>query len=354
MCNRWLTPKFFFLVNVSLLIGMGIGCDAEQADYQTDTAFYHWRTELNLSAEESGFLVNVSAKRLYCKFFDVDVDRVGSDPTPRAVIAVSDSAANLQNYEIVPVVFLTNRSFQDRQPGFAAQLAERVVRLIEQRAEYFPTSHFPEYQFDCDWTPSTRALYFEFLKEVRKLLPQGTLLSATIRLHQIRYPEQTGIPPVDRGALMCYNVGEVDRWETDNSILTADAAAAYLKATPDYALPLDIALPVFSWGAVYRHGQLVRLLNNLTAGALSDTSRYEVLGEGRFRIAKSGYLHGQYLYRDDRIRTETVTPAVLRSTAELLHDYLPPADRHLIWYHLDTTTIRRYESHLLDSIALAL
>lgn len=332
-------------------MGTTVGCLSEQADYQTDTAFYHWKTELNISPQEADFLVNVSAKRLYCKFFDVDVEQEGADPTPRAVIAAPDTANTYRGFEIVPVVFLTNRSFQNRKPEFAARLAERVVGLIEQRRNFLRLPEPIEYQFDCDWSSSTRELYFEFLKELRKRLPENSRLSATVRLHQIRYPERTGVPPVDRGTLMCYNVGEVDRWESENSILTTTGVAAYLEPAAAYPLPLDAALPIFAWGAVYRHGKLVRLLNNLTAEELTDTARYEAMSPARFRVRQSGYLRGQYLYRDDRIRTEAVEPEVLRATATLLKEYLPPADRHLIWYHLDTAIIRRYEAVFLDSLA---
>ncbi len=72
-------------------------------------------------------------------------------------------------------------------------------------------------QIDCDWTTKTAPKYFYFLQQIREKLDAhedgGTfaslaMLSATIRLHQVKYPEKSGMPPVDKGVLMFYNMGE--------------------------------------------------------------------------------------------------------------------------------------------------
>ena len=65
-----------------------------------------------------------------------------------------------------------------------------------------------EIQLDCDWNSSTQKKYFNLIEEM-KLYPtwENIVWSATIRLHQLKYPKQTGVPPVNKGVLMFYNMG---------------------------------------------------------------------------------------------------------------------------------------------------
>ena len=44
-------------------------------------------------------------------------------------------------------------------------------------------------------------------------------MSATIRLHQVKYRADTGVPPVDRGMLMAYNLLPPDQAGERSSIL---------------------------------------------------------------------------------------------------------------------------------------
>ena len=71
-------------------------------------------------------------------------------------------------------------------------------------------------------------------------------------MHQYRDRAAQGIPPVDRATLMAYNTGDLDQWETENSIVDATATRNYLAGQPRYPLPLDIAVAVYDWAAVYR------------------------------------------------------------------------------------------------------
>jgi hypothetical protein len=64
-------------------------------------------------------------------------------------------------------------------------------------------------QIDCDWSQGTKHNYFQFLKQF-KALDTTLQLSCTIRLHQVKYPTITGIPPVDEGTIMYYNMGKLN------------------------------------------------------------------------------------------------------------------------------------------------
>jgi hypothetical protein len=231
-------------------------------------------------------------------------------------------------------------------------------------------------QLDCDWTISTRVVYFHFLAALRARLPQGVALSATLRLHQYRYPDRTGIPPVDRVMLMFYNMGQLDDPDEPNSILNLAAAQPYLDGAPPYPVPLDVALPVFRWGVLYRDGRMTKLIHDLTADELAaDTARFVYVAPGTrhqpsvppgqggstrgrsevtngapgrqrseagghahspsYEVKKNTYLHGYYLYPGDRIRTEAVTPALLRDARRAVAALPTCGDvRYVAYYHL--------------------
>ena len=98
-------------------------------------------------------------------------------------------------------------------------------------------------QFDCDWTEETKDNYFGFLRQYRLL--SGNVISAAIRLHQLKYSDSTGIPPVDYGVLLYYNTGNDDEGE-DRSIYERSMTHRYTPSLRSYPLTLDIALPIFS------------------------------------------------------------------------------------------------------------
>ena len=113
-----------------------------------------------------------------------------------------------------------------------------------------------EIQVDCDWTESTQVSFFKLCEVLRDMLHKdGIKLSATIRLHQLKKE----CPPVDCGVLMLYNTGSL--YNPDgNSILNYKDVEPYLKTELEYALPLDFAFPVYSWGIWMRKGEFKSIL----------------------------------------------------------------------------------------------
>jgi hypothetical protein len=328
-----------------------------QKEKHIESAFYHWQTELNLTTSEANYLDSLKVSKLYVKFFDVDWDESRGMAVPVASVEIG----KLGNWEIIPCVFITNRTFQNIP---ADKIEWLSVRIWKKLLELKPANiNFQEIQFDCDWTAGTRERYFQFLQVFRKKISDApTPLSATIRLHQLRDFRETGIPPVDRGMLMLYNTGEVENWAEENSILNLEIAQNYLKNTAQtknrfaplpstlYPLPLDIALPIFSWGVLFRHGSMIRLLHNLRAEDLQDTTRFLKMSPSRFQVSKSTYLDGYYLYEEDQIRTETIDEQLLTRAADLAADHLNKRDRTVAFYYLDTTTIKHFPHAVLEKI----
>ena len=211
-------------------------------------------------------------------------------------------------------------------------------------------------QLDCDWTLGTKEKYFQLLRLIKKELPQEILLSTTIRLHQIKFSETTGIPPVGKGVLMYYNMGDLDNWETENSILDNEIGKQYLENLPafgtgleNYPLKLDLALPIFQWGVLFRDGRMIRLINDLRETDLTDSSRYQKIEENRFQVLQSTYLEGHYLYKNDLIRLEKISKSELSEAAEIL---FPKFDTNfeVIFYHLNENNLHDFSVEDLEEI----
>ena len=305
-----------------------------------EVAFYHWRSRLALDSTERAWQDHLGADRLYLRLFDVD--RSGGEAVPVGPLRVIDWPAGR---EIVPTVFLTNRTLLIDRVDLDS-LAARLFRKVETYTAGHP---YAELQLDCDWTERTRSNYFYLLERVRALLPADRSLSVTIRLHQFKYPERTGVPPADRGMLMAYNLGSLQEWEEPNSILTPTALRRYFQRT-DYPLPLDLALPLFRWGVLFRAGGGPRLINGLDTTRLADTTRYLRLDRGRYEVRRSGYLNASYLYQGDRLRLEWMEPDSLRAAARILRYYPWPGGWHLAFYHLDGQQLQYYDHAAIDSI----
>jgi len=314
-----------------------------QKSSETQLGFYHWQTKVDLTATEQSYLRQ--ADKLYVKFFDVDWNGSLQMAAPQAQVQWSSELPD--SLEMVPTIFITNRTLSKTNDNALPDLAEKIAMKVHRLSA---ETSFEEVQFDCDWTASTKGKYFELLRLLRQHFDKGVQFSATIRLHQIQYADRTGMPPVERGMLMFYNMGDLENWETDNSILDVDIGRSYLGEVEGYSLPLDVALPIFYWGVVFRDNRLLQLKNNLQPSDLADTSRFVRLSPQRFQAKKSTYLDGTYLYAGDRLRLETIQFEGLRAAAQLLAERLRPENRTVVFYHLDTATIKNFPYVTLDSI----
>jgi hypothetical protein len=319
-----------------------------------EASFYHWTSRFALDSVEQSYFSELNCKRIYVRFFDVDVSDFGQLPisgfgTSVGGIKSGDGVVYNQKSEIVPVVFITNRVWLSGEVE-CDSLAARVMRRIG--------VGYSEIQFDSDWTVSTRERYFGFLKSCKLIASEQGLkggvscvISATIRLHQIAYPEKTGVPPVDRGVLMCYNTENMEDVGVENSILNPASVGAYLKRARPYPLHLDVALPLFGWGIVYRNGEVHKLINKLTDADLLADTFFRMGSVHHFELKANHYLKGYYLNAEDEIRIESVSKEVLGEVADLVGGYLSRSNGllgvadgniRILFYHLDSGVVGRY------------
>lgn len=309
-------------------------------------AFYFWKTTFSLPPAERACLDSLGCKKLYVKVLDIGRDPATGEIQPYSRLEITDTTG-LSNFEIVPTIFITNEVFQNISEEKIEWLATKIAISLTQNLKG------SEVQFDCDWTASTREAFFLFLKKIETKLPKGTRLSVTIRLHQYKFPEKTGVPPVERGMLMFYNTGDIDNPDEENSIFQPEDARKYLAGAPkNYPLPLDLALPLFSWALVYRDGELWKIIPELPENEWSDTTRFEKIPNHRssFVIRKGTFVAGHYLRPGDLLRVEAISPELLREAAALAATADLADETTVAFFHLDSAIVRRYPIQLLDSV----
>jgi hypothetical protein len=311
----------------------------------TEPSFYFWRTTASLSTGEKKALTELHITTLYTRFFDVDVADENGQAQPLGVI---DSLSLLpKGLSLIPVVYITNRTFIRLNTETAViELANKVLTKVNSLH-----SAYKELQIDCDWSEKTRARYFLFLKELKNKLPAGSKLTATIRLHQVKYPERTGVPPVDGGMLMFYNIGNLNDSEGPNSIFDVATASAYTDYIKRYKLHLDAALPIFRWVVHYRNGKLKGLISKKQLPELKDTSYfYAAKSNLLYSVKQSGILHGVSYEEGDVLKYEALSEKDLLEAAELLQKHLYEENRTIILYDLDDININYYEINTLKNV----
>jgi hypothetical protein len=93
---------------------------------------------------------------------------------------------------------------------------------------------------------------------------------------------------------------------------------------------------------------MIKLLNNLSAADLQDTSRFKGTAANRYEVVRSTYLHTQYLYVGDQIRLEAVDGQTLAHAAAVLRKHFEP--HNLLFYHLDTATLRLFPKERIGEV----
>lgn len=308
-----------------------------------DVSFYYWKSRVAIGQCEQEALAINKVKRLYVRYFDVDINPDAGFATPIAAI----KGESLPKCTIIPVIFIKNRVFDGINEPDADSLCLRIVRLATQINARFgiaPT----ETQFDCDWTVKTRDAYFRFLRMYKATT--GQRLSATIRLHQVKYPEKTGIPPVDKGVLMYYNMGRISA-EGGNSIYDRAIAQKYNASLCCYSLPLDIALPIFTWGIQIRQNMVVHLLNKMNEGHFEGDNHFKKIGENRYLTVKPCFKGGYYFKRNDEVKIEKVSSNDLREMVKDISRSMKGQPQNLIFYDLDSINIKQHEVKIYQKLA---
>lgn len=340
-----ISPTLIKLLVLVLLISQS-SCQEKREPRNIERSFYYWRSVLHISGFEKQQLDSLQVKTIYIKFFDVDWDEVSKTPVP--VAKLQAAREQLQGgIRVIPTVFITNNCIQKIDPSQIKKLAEDIYTLMTEIKQASGFDSIPEIQIDCDWTAATKEKYFQLLNNIKQKTP-NTKLSATIRLHQIKYIAKTGIPPVDRGLLMCYNMGNLKDPATKNSILETAELKKYTGNLSDYPLPLDIAFPLFDWKVLYRNNFYTGLIQGLPGSLFSNYFSKQT--GNRYEILKDTLLAGYDLRKGDMIRDEQSDIKEILAAAEEISRHLKNTPLRVSLYHLDSVILSKYTIHELETL----
>ena len=369
---------------VLLFVVLSSGSCEKEHETEVIRSFCYWKTDLSFDKEDDSIIKDMKVSHLYVRFFDVDWNPFSKEPLP--VATIHDIRLNESNPEITPSVFITNevvlKSDKKQLDSLAIQITKRIQqignKMNEIKAEsiaykiVYPQNYnnkkdfkqlnydsvksvelaklkvdFKEILLDCDWSEKSKENYFYLLQKIKKEIPTSNL-TATIRLWQYKYAEKSGIPPVDKGLLMCYNVSKPEDFQTKNSIGTSDELAQYITHN-QYKLKLDIALPLYSWAVVFRGNKFKGILSDYEQ-LINDTIKLKKSTSDKY-ILQDDILIGQtYLRNGDEIRIEKISDDELDKMISIVKDKIQIDNRtRVTFFSFDKKYINDYGTQNISS-----
>jgi len=329
-------PIFFFFVAVFLLAHC-----SQKPERELQRSFYYWKTVFRLTQQERESLQQLAVNHLYIKFFDVEWNAAKNAAEPVAEVIFKEPPP--QPLKITPVVFITNETIQQTSEAQIKELAGNIVKLLTSLSNGHRLSLSGEIQIDCDWTSSTKAKYFALLQVIKQHASlRGKTLSATIRLHQLKYISSTGLPPADKGLLMCYNMGNLRRPEIKNSIIELNELKEYTANLKNYPLHLDIALPLFDWYVWFHEKEYKGLIRN---------QEFDLPGsKEKILFHSDTTINGFTFEKGDWLRYEGSDTRELLSSAQWISKQLAATKTNIILYHLDENNLTKYKLYELENL----
>ncbi|MFW3441985.1 hypothetical protein ACN9J6_10660 [Aliarcobacter butzleri] len=264
--------KIVILISLILVFALIVFSYNKTQKKDIQISFYSWEN----SFEEQ----NINEK-LYIKVLDVNFS---------TKLELLKTNIKEPPKDFIPVIYITNETMKNVDYSLLSKA------ILETLKNY----KFDEIQIDCDWSLSTSSNYFNLLEDLKEKLNKK--ISATIRLHQIKYYTKTGIPPVDYGVLMYYNMSNIGDFNTKNSILDNEIAKKYHYNFDVYPLKLKLALPLYSQAIQFREEKAISLFEGVEEKDFNND--FEKLENNRYKVLNSHYFKGRYIYKDDIFRLE--------------------------------------------------
>ena len=340
------TPLFLFLVPVWLFLLNSC------SNSKPETGFYFWKTVFQLDTMEHRALKEIKAKSIYTRIMDIDFDPSGVQAVPISPITFSQPVPKEQ--ELIPVVFINQRIFSEMDSLQIRALANKIVPFVSAKIKQAGKTGFGELQLDCDWTQSSRDKFFYLLKYLQELPDlKGIVVSTTLRLHQVKNTVTSGIPPVKKVTLMCYNMGNLRQFGNHNSTLNQQDLKTYLSGTlRNYPMEMDIALPLFQWFVVFRNNNYIGISKYISEQDINNTALFTPNPNSNLYILTVD-LPKANLKKGDVVRFEKVTQNDLLQTAKFLRGELKGKKHQIIFYHLDQATLANHGNAELQEIIRA-
>jgi hypothetical protein len=338
--------RILFLIPGILLLCFFAKCNTKK-QHQVDTAFYYWKTNFHLNTNERRALDETKTTAIYLRLFDVDWNLNQRKALPVGIVQ-SDSI-DVNAYEFIPVLYITQSCLRRLQDKDIPELSSNISLLVSSLCVRYHINP-KEIQIDCDWTKNTADLYFSLLRQL-KSTPyfHSRLLSCTIRLHQVKYVSASGVPPVDKGMLMVYNMGNLTRYGGQNSILDVALAKDYLKHIGQYKLHLDIALPIYYWSVLFNHSQFKGITYNISKSQFADSLMEQKEGN-LYRILSDVEVGGYAFKKNEEIRFEEPLQKDLVAISSFVASRIKDTIFRVTFFHLDESSMKHFSSKDLNEI----
>lgn len=295
-------------------------------------SFYHWQTNFKVDSTQNKVLNNLKVEKLYVKYFDIKW------VNNRAVPVAEVNWKTQPVFEIIPVVYISTDVFTHLDSAQIKVLTEQAANKIKL---IHPSNSYSEIQVDCDWMPSIKDKYFYFLSTIKPHF-QDVNLSATVRLYQYKYPDLAGVPPVDKGLLMYYNMGDLTDENETNSILNNEIGKQYL-GFRTYPLPIDIAIPNFNWSLVFRHNEFQFISKSFNKESFNHNELFQHDTLNYWWVKKDSVINNTYYRYGDHIRFESCSTSNLVEAVNLLIPELNQPTTNVIIYDINSNLQNDYE-----------
>lgn len=341
-------------------------------------SFCYWKTNHEYNKIDDSLAKSMNLQHMYVRFFDVDWNPYKNEPQP--VATTREINWDVNNLEITPSVFITNEVLLLAKKHQLDSLSIRIRKRVEGVLDTYKEEqarkiayriaevHYKqqngvrkvwlntdsimklekvkikinckEILIDCDWSEKSKSNYFYLLKKLKKSFPEYSL-SATIRLWQYKYYDKAGIPPVDKGLLMCYNLTSPTDYKTENSIGTSKDVEAYI-THGNYKLNLDIALPLYSWSVVFRGNQFKGILSDYD-NFIKDTLNFKKISDNRYQFKDDVLIGNTYFRNGDEIRVEKISDAEIKKMITILKNKIAITDQTKVtFFSFDKKYINDY------------
>ena len=332
----------------ALFIVFIVSCQSKEeivSPHSETNAVYFWKTVCDLDSAEYKFLKDNDVKRAYIRFFDVVPDNspmAVEEIIPNATLQIKNS---IPVDEIVPTIYITQDAL-NRMKGKCDTWANKILTRVDAMCSYNRLPKPTEIQLDCDWTESSRNVFFDLCKEVKEMFCRRDstfLVSATIRLHQLSQEA----PPVDYGVLMLYNIGSFRSVSETNSIISKESIEPYLKNLSAYPLHLDIAYPTYSWQLLFRNNKFVGLIRNELPDNSDDLC---MIDKTHIKVLNDMRIGNLNIKKDDIIRIETSDFNTIKSVKDMVEKSLGETSHSNVIYHLDSINLSNYTEDEIKAI----
>jgi cytochrome b involved in lipid metabolism len=340
--------KLLLLGMVSLFF---FSCSEEHKIQKVERAFYYWKSSYIDSGEKTALKL-YHVKKVYVKYFEIDYsEAMGNYPLDKTDAQNLDTA-EFDSLSIVPTVFIKNEIFQYNSESDLQKLADNIVFLIDKysKQKFEKSTIANEIQIDCDWTKTNKDKYFKLLKAISEISKRD--ISCTLRLYPYKYPEIMGTPPVDKVTLMCYNLVKPLSDDNKNSILDLNELESYLNLKKEYPLPLDVALPIYSWTHWYQNSRFEGLL---TLGSKEIKTFAKPTKPMWYEVTKDTTLNYEtYFRKGDQLKCEEVDAKLIAKAIAIIKKNVVLKDGCTIsLFHLDEHILNQYSNEEIDGFYTA-